>query len=295
MSKNTLETAWRRQKQWSERANRFKISLTYWRLMVLGLSIFAAVCATVSGFLEQSSLSHRITSFLIAVSAALAPIFAKFRLSRENTSRWIRARSASEAFKSEIFQFRTRTGDYAGQNAMGNFSSATRRISESVEDILSTPLSEPTVENVKLSDLSIDEYLEIRVKNQIDNYYRPKSNYHAQKAAQFRNAHFFLMLFGAILGALSIFVEVGIGPWVAVITTITSSLLAYAAAGRHDELTIGFRATANRLEEIHNNWKDKILENEPTEKQGSALVVECEEVISSENQSWNAKFSKEQA
>ncbi len=292
MSRNTLEIAWRRQKQWSERATRFKNALSYWRSFVLGLSIVAAVFGTVSGMVGSDHTFHLPSTILAAVAAAIAPILAKLRLGPEDTSRWVRARSASEAFKAEIYQFRTRVGDYSGEQATDNFSSAIERISKSVEDISSIPIPEPSIDDDKLKDLSINEYLESRVMSQIHDYYRRKADEHAQKANIFRNLHLYLMLLGAVLGAVSAFVRIEIGPWIAVVTTITSSIMAHSAAGRHDELAIGFRATANRLEEITNRWKDKVLDDHPTLEQKTSLITACEDVISNENQSWHARFSK---
>ena len=292
MSNSTLETAWRRQQQWSEQANRFKNTLSNWRSIVLGLSILAALSGTVSGVIGSDSPFYLPTAILAAVAAAIAPIAAKLRLGSEDTSRWIRARSASEAFKAEIYQFRTQVGDYSGEEAISKLSNAIKRISESVEGIPSLRTPQAPIEDEKLKDLSIDEYLEVRVKTQINDYYRPKANDHAQKANRFRHLHLYLMLFGAVLGAISAFIKVEIGPWIAVVTTITSSILAHAAAGRHDELAIGYHATANRLEEISNLWSDKVLDGSPTPEQKTALVAACEEAISSENQSWHAKFSK---
>lgn len=293
MSTKTLETAWRRQKQWSERANRLKNSLHFWRLTVLGLSIVTAVCGTASGIADPEGMSHLIAAILTALIAGTVPILIKFRLRQEDISKWVRARSASEAFKAEIFQYRTGVGNYSSEAAVENFSSAIRQISESVEDISSIQVTEPTIEDEILKELSINEYVDIRVKNQIEKYYRPKADMHKKKANQFRNLHMVLMLFAASLGALSTVFPIGMGPWIAVVTTITSSVMAYAAAGRHDELSIGFRATANRLEEIVNYWQDKMCEQKTTLQQMTTLVAECEEAISTENQSWHAKFTKE--
>ncbi len=292
MSKNTLEAASRRQKQWSERANRFKSSLSYWRSLVLCLSILVAILGTFSGSLNPDSTLHFATGVLAAVAAAITPILAKFRLGPTETSKWIRSRSASEAIKAEIFQFRARVGDYRGEEALDNFSSVIGRISKSVEDIPSTLIPETSIDKDALRDLSINEYLDSRVMSQIHDYYRPKAIKHAQTADRYRTLHLILMLCGAVLGAVSAFIKVGMGPWIAVVTTITSSVMAHAAAGRHDELAIGFRATANRLEEIANRWKDKVMDVPPTVEQKTTLVAACEEAISSENQSWHAKFGK---
>ncbi len=292
MSTNTLKTAWRRQKQWSERANRLKSSLHYWRLTVLGLSIVAAVCGTASGIADPEGTNHLIASLLTALTAGTVPILVKFRLGQEDISKWVRARSASEAFKAEIFQYRTGVGNYSSEVAVENFISVIRRISESVEDISSIQVTEPTIEDEKLKKLSINEYVDIRAKSQIEKYYRPKADMHKKKANQFRNLHMALMLLAASLGALSTVFPIGMGQWIAVVTTITSSVMAYAAAGRHDEISIGFRATANRLEEVVNYWQDKMYKQKPTLQQMTTLVAECEEAISTENQSWHAKFSK---
>ena len=288
---STLESAWRRQQQWSMAADRCKRSLQGWRLTVLMLAIVSSVAGTWSGAVPPGTTARIILCMFAALTAAVAPVLARFFVGPDRISQWVRARSASEAFKSEAFRFRTRTGDYAGADATERRTAAIQRISKSVESIPVPTLEEIVVDEEKLAPLSIEAYLEQRVLNQIDTYYRPKAEHHAHRASIYRNLHFWLMLLGAILLALSTFADVGLGPWIAVITTITSSVLAHAAAGRHDELVLTFRATANRLEEITNNWRDTPRDREATSAEKADLVSACEDGISTENQSWHAKFA----
>jgi hypothetical protein len=69
---------------------------------------------------------------------------------------------------------------------------------------------------------------------------------------------------------------------VAVITTISGALAAHALAQRYEQLTVSYRASAQRLESAVARWKAG----------GSAdvgdLVEACENILLEENQGWIA-------
>jgi len=289
MGDSTLKSAWRRQKEWSETANQLKASISFWRKAVLFLAVAASVFGTWSGYFQVDSDGHLLTSALAAVAAGVAPVIVQLRLGKSNIEQWIRARSASEAYKAEIFQYRTRARSRGEDNRNGNLSEAMRKISQSVNDIPSVGPRETSISDEMLDDLSIAEYVDRRVKQQIQDYYRPKAQHHAQIADRYRSVHFALMVVGAALGGVSAVANVGVGSWIAVVTTVAASVSAYNEAGRHDYLAISFRATANRLEEIINPWLDT-AQKQPSPQDIDELVAECENVISIEDQSWHAKF-----
>lgn len=291
MGTNTLEIAWQRQKDWSETANRLKNSFFAWNKVFYTLTAIAALAGTISTYFTTGTYPYVFTTLLATIAAVMSPIIAKMRLDPKHSKQWLRARSASEAYKSEIFQFRTLVGKYGEEDRSQALVEAISIIDSSVADIHAFNAQKVNILEEMVDDLSIAEYFDNRIKRQIKDYYRPNTKHHGDLSRRYQTYHLILMLFSAIIGAIATVTHLGLGPWIAVVTTITSSLLAYGAAGRHDYLALSYAATANRLEEILVTWQDSEIEEEISLEQRTALVNKCEEVISIENQSWHAKLS----
>jgi hypothetical protein len=72
--------------------------------------------------------------------------------------------------------------------------------------------------------------------------------------------------------------------WVPVVTTIGTSVAAYIAAARYDHMVIEFLRTAQRLESLCHERRDK-PDGDP-----AAFIDACEAAISVENQGWMARW-----
>jgi hypothetical protein len=282
MASETLITAWKRQSQWSETANILKRDYENWRLVVLILAVLAAALGALS-----SQVATQALSALAAIAAALSPVIASLKLGTHNLQAWVRARSASEALKSEIYKYLTITNTQKEKL----LSTAQQKILESVADIRALEQPADIPRQAILSDLSPAEYLDKRVNRQIDGYYLPKAHEHAATAKKYKLAHFVLMLIGAALGASNTVLEIPeLGPWIAVISTIGASVLAHLAAGRQEYLALAYRSTADRLQDLRDSWLDQQGETEPLPDAITKLVEDCEEAISVQNQDWHAKL-----
>jgi len=75
----------------------------------------------------------------------------------------------------------------------------------------------------------------------------------------------------------------------AVLTTIAGAVLAHSEATRCDFLVMTYRATAKRLSAEMANTGDV---NALSAEQWSEFVNRCEAIISDENTSWAAKWTK---
>jgi SMODS and SLOG-associating 2TM effector domain 1 len=73
--------------------------------------------------------------------------------------------------------------------------------------------------------------------------------------------------------------------WVPVVTTVAASLTAHVAASRYHHQIVEFLRTAQQLDHIVAAHADGTIAD-------SAMVDECERVISVENQGWMANWSK---
>jgi SMODS and SLOG-associating 2TM effector domain 1 len=77
-------------------------------------------------------------------------------------------------------------------------------------------------------------------------------------------------------------IQFDIAALTAVVTTIAGAVLAHVEASRLDFLVTTYLATARRLEDRKSGSKDSV----------SALVNDCENIISTENISWIAKWTR---
>jgi hypothetical protein len=95
-------------------------------------------------------------------------------------------------------------------------------------------------------------------------------------------------LFGAVAAVLGGFGAVGVmgvAMWVAVITTLSTSVAGFFQANRYEYLALSYSATARRLRNILDGWRTDQSQSDPT-----AFILECEETMSFENHSWLSEF-----
>jgi len=97
-----LDELWREQSRWSRTANRTKQRIERARVVALVVVVAVALFGTVAGTLaERQLLAGRVLASLAAFGAALLPLL-RPAWSGKALRDWTRARSASEALKSEI-------------------------------------------------------------------------------------------------------------------------------------------------------------------------------------------------
>jgi len=104
-----------------------------------------------------------------------------------------------------------------------------------------------------------------------------------------KNKGLFLGVLAVILGALG--ATGWTAGWIAVISTITASVAAYAYAGRYQYLIISYQATGDKLERLRALWKAK-GKTDADKDERNKFIIECEEVISIENSAWMAELIK---
>jgi hypothetical protein len=291
---STLEAAWREQSVWSQAADRAKREYMWWSRAALVMTLCAALFATAAGQLAAADELRRVFSFLAAAFvAALAVIGGRFT-SPERMRGWIRARSASEGLKSEIYLFLTRTDRYAAADTDAQFSSRVDAIRQAVKDLLGNIADiTPKSDAVPRDPMPVQEYVQTRVDAQILKYYRPKAASEARLVRRYRTAEFVLALTAALLGALGgIMDQAAITPWSAVVTTAIAALAARLAAGRHEYQVTTYTATALELERLSTQFKDLARSGRLEAREVDDIVKQCEAVISVENQGWMAQWEQ---
>jgi hypothetical protein len=228
-----------------------------------------------------------------AVALALAPIVRARWAGEANIRDWVRSRSVSESLKTEIYLRLTRSGAYRTGDPDRTLDARRTEVEGAVTDLARHALRIQVKTRPRPAVTDVDSYVNLRVVHQIDTYYVPNSRNLAERVMWLRRAEAALTLVAAGLAALAVALGTdGPAAWVPVVTAAAGAVTAHIAAGRYDHNVISYHATAQRLIALRDRWRD---DGHSEGFDSSAFVVECENVISSENQEWMAAWLRAEA
>jgi hypothetical protein len=285
---SVLDDAWRSQKTWSLVADSLKTGVTRSRSAVLILTIAGALFTTGAAVAGLKGTAGKTLAACGAVAVGLAGI-ARTRTSTQAVEDWTRARSASEAIKTEVYTYLTGVGRYAGgggekllEQQLGDIELDVADLQSRADDVVvDDDRKPPAIKGMK-------DYVDGRVQDQIDSYYRKKAVDYKGDLKLVRNAEVGLAVLGVVLAALAAALEVDdLAVWVPVVTTVATAITAHAAAERYEFLRVEFLRTATELEHLLKRWRRGNLAD-------AALISSCENVISSQNERWMAKLSEKE-
>ena len=283
-----------RQSLWSSTADVLKRRAEIARWVTLAFSILGALLAAIASQLNDPPRMY----FALAGAALLAVVsFVTSTFLGGEITNWLRARTASEALKREAYKYATSVTPYEDPLKRDAALNMERdRIERDVEDLLASAVSSAKAGSAPRDKLSRDEYLAGRVRGQIDRYYLPRANANKKIAASLRWAQFSLAMAATIItanvgvaGKEPFGIKFDFAALTAVLTTMAGAVLAHSEAARCDFLVMTYRATAKRLSAEMANTGDV---NTLSAEQWSEFVTRCEAIISDENTSWVAKWTK---
>jgi SMODS and SLOG-associating 2TM effector domain 1/Protein of unknown function (DUF4231) len=284
-----VEWAWQRQSVWSQTADKLKEGPGRLRGLRLALTVVAAVLALAGSQVKHLSLG---ASVVLAVAAALALAavgLLRGRANAEQARRWTRARSVSEALKTEVFLFLSDAGAYEAADQESRLEAEVRRLERDAGDL------QRFTEGVRARERSLpavhdlDSYLDVRVRqSQLEGYYEPKARLMRQRLRLLKSAEIALALVAAALAATAA-TWPDVAAWAAVVTTASGAMAAYIAAERYEFLWIEYSRTASELRRL----LDRRTAADGRQLSDSELAQECEQVISVQNQAWMAKWGEE--
>jgi hypothetical protein len=294
VSDSVIQALWDEHVGWSQTADRLKSRLTFWRSVVLTLTVVGAALQTLAATVGLSPI--RLGAGAVGtVALVLVPFLTRYFLTAAETRKWLRARSVSEGIKSEVFTYLASAEPYVGPDALDRVRKKVRDIREWGKnlDLERAKVGSPTAPAPP--SLDVDAYLRSRVYQQVREYYRPKAQQNADHAEQFRRVEIAFAGLAAVLSAIVTFLgepmSAQLGPWVAVLTTVGGSIAAHAAASRYDFQATTFFATARQLEDLAQDWQ--ATGKSAPSKEWSEFVHACEEAISAENRGWMAKLDEQ--
>jgi hypothetical protein len=301
MSEEVVASIWRRRVAWSKAADSLKRHIVWARATASILGVAGAAAATMAATCFADAPNWR-TGFAAAgaVFIAVGTFVAARLLTVDALRAWTRARSVSEAIKTEVYTFRANAIPYADSNAADVLLEKTSALQVPARDL------ERYVADTKVGDGSPPpplgpDYVAKRVEQQIEGYYRRKARQYSLRLTVFRTVEFLLGLAGTALGALATYFSAQhtsqgfattSAAWVAVITTLGAAVATHVVASRYDFLVMSYYGTARRLEDLVNDWR--IKGDASDVNRWSAFVKACEDAISVENESWLAKWMEKE-
>jgi len=275
-----LQFAWAKYRAYALTSRKLKKDLERGRLLVLMLSLLGAIFATACqsiGHIPNLGVVATLLGYASAICLGGATFFGKELVKPELEKSWIRARARAEAIKSQVFLFITHAKPYDTKDSASVLHNTVNDLIGDTKDIVTLTLTaEQENKGILPSSLSIEDYVKVRLQDQI-NYYKDAKAINVNRMLRIRNWGLILGSVAVILGAVGS--SGWSAGWVAVISTALTSIVAYAYAGRYQYLIISYQSTADRLEYLkagRNNLGDN-------------FVTLCEQAMSTENSSWMAK------
>jgi SMODS and SLOG-associating 2TM effector domain 1/Protein of unknown function (DUF4231) len=286
-----VEYAWERQSVWSQTADRLRAA-SQWRLRLrMILTAAAAAFALAGSQLKPVSAAASVTLAAVAAAALAGVGLLRVQQDAEQTRRWTRARSVSEALKADVFTFLAQSTDGAVGDREQNLEAEVRRMEAEADDL--QPYTQGVTARTRpipaVTDVS--SYLDVRVRtSQLRNYYEPKAAGLRDQLRWAKTAEVTLTVLAAALAAVAT-LSANAAAWAAVVTTAVAAITAYAAAERYEFLWIEYTRTAAELRRL----VDRHTAADGTPLAGMQLVDACEQVISVQNEAWMAKWGEQKS
>jgi hypothetical protein len=285
----TAEWAWQRQSVWSQTADKLKAGPSRARTAQLVLTVAAAALALAGSQVKGSSVPASLTLGIVAALALAGVGLLRGQTNTEQVRRWTRARSVSEAIKTEVYTYLSGTGRYEGPGREARLEAEIQRLEHEAADL--SPFSsgiQPVARSLPLVH-DLESYLQVRVRDgQLRDYYEKNANILEDRIRQLKVVQIALALVAAGLAAVAA-VAPSVAAWAAVVTTAGGAVTAYVASERYEFLWIEYSRTASELRRL----LDRRTAPDGRQLPDAELVGECEQVISVQNQAWMAKWGEE--
>lgn len=250
----------------------------------------AAALALAGSQVRSASLAASVVLAAVAALALAASGLLASRATAEQARRWTRARSVSEALKTEVFLSLCQAGRYESDDRERLLEAEVRRLEHDAGDLQRYSEGFAPAERALPDVHDMDSYLEVRVRrSQLHGYYEPGARTLRRRLAMMKTSQVVLALVAAVLAALAS-VSPSVGAWAAVVTTASGAVAAYIAAERYEFLWIEYSRTASELRRL----LERRTAPDGRPLSGSELAVVCEDVISVQNQAWMAKWGDEE-
>jgi SMODS and SLOG-associating 2TM effector domain 1/Protein of unknown function (DUF4231) len=264
-------------------------------VIALSLTITGAVLATLGT--QVTSINNPAGKGLVwasAIAVGLVPLL-RPQFGPKAVEAWARARSASETLKEEVYTFLAGVSPYRGTEPEQKLRQRVDDTLAAVDDLLPQTAGIEPVPRSLPAVCGVDEYIAVRVNQQVNEYYRRQAAKLRTQLRRLRGAEFTLAVAAVVLSATSGSLGVrGAAQWVPVVTTVSAALVAHAAAAQYEFMLVEYGRTAAQLERIRDR-RPPVTDPDQAAEADDRFVAECERIISAQNESWMAKLSKDRS
>jgi hypothetical protein len=284
-----IESAWDEYRGWARRARDLQEASGEWNRAALACATLAALLGAIASQAENGAAWGKVASFLAAAAAAVTPVLGRDMLAVGREAGWIRARATAEAIKSECFRFAAQLGDYGAANAVEVFVKRRELLTGPAMMVGLTPLPDPVLGT--LDDrrpprpLTSDWYREHRLQEQLGFYARGQAR-NETLVARLRAWGLAAAIGASVLGvAGSFFGSSRLAPWIGVVTTLGTSIVAYGLLDRRQYLAASYGAMVMGLGRIRERF---IGDNANL----AELVGTTEDLLQGEHAAWTERMTK---
>ncbi len=290
LPKGTIWLVWAEYRQWAEMARTLKARQKRARLIAALSGLAGAFFGALSGATFVEDDFKRLSAGGGALFLLIATYWGREVIKPERELFWARARSLAEALKRETWLSLLRVPPYEAEDAPA-------RLQKRAEELrLNTGLErrESNTAETARGELpkaeSVSDYLELRLKDQIEWYGRRADEY-LRTVVRWNRIALGLGLLAAILGGWRVLpVDApAVAVWIPVITTATAAVAAYLHAGRFEPLIGAYQDTQRQLRYRLALWEDLPAEQKTREKQGQ-FIRDCEDIMAAENEAWRTEW-----
>jgi nitrate/nitrite transporter NarK len=289
-----LSGPWQAYSLWASTARYQKAIIDRLTTRSLQLSIGGAVLATASeqmgrffppgaqGVQNILYWTGKSIGVLGAMAVTLAAYLSRNAQEDNRVRTWTRSRSAAESLKSGLFLYRARVEPFDGPDRATQLS---QRVEKTIADLKDIEPRQPAAKPIPdLSTLTVAQYIEDGVKEQIDWYNRRARELQA-KADRLRTITSVLAGVSALLTLASAVTELSL--WAPVIATIIASITAHLKNQQYQMLIATYSATALRLNLLCENWQSS-GKTDADKADRNLFIKKSEETMSAENGGWSA-------
>ena len=264
-----LELAWGNFALYDDHAKRLQKSFNKLQISILTLGIVAAALALTQTQFKAFLDPNPIVSILLNYVLIMLPISVSVLVAVSNRFRsgtkWVLLRAGAEAIKSEIYHYRTRSYIYRQkvedkQSPREKFSLRLNYINNQLMrtdvslhgfDDYTGPIPPEMYGSARNDDgystLSADQYIKIRIGDQL-NYYRGRvSKLHKQ----LKSLHWLILVIG---GAGTFLAAIGLQLWIALSTALAGVFLTFLEYRQVENTVIKYNQTVAELLNIYVWW-----------------------------------------
>jgi len=282
-----IHAAWSLYRQCAATSAYHKKQLELFTKISLWLGIAGALIGTLGQVINPSpqSTTSKVAGIAGSIVVALAGVAATQATAGNRDKLWIKARAAGEGIKTCVFLYCASAPPFDGADRANVLADKTEK---AMLDLKGTELRPGTIKDPP-GPLTVEGYIKARVDDQID-YYNKTAIKHQERADFWRFCGLVAASSGAILGTVSALFS--LAPWVALLSTVVTSLTAYVKGQQYESMIALYQATAARLSLLKDKWLDS-GKSDADIAERSEFIKNCEDTMSLENGAWVAKWAEQ--